>query len=136
MNNSIRISCALDNLIEVRNFVREFLMPYALTENEVNLIVLAVDEISANLIIHANQKDNSKYIYLTITKQQNSFIFELSDRGAFFDGNTLGDPNLENIIKDRRKGGIGLAMVKRIVDKLEFTTNDKGMNICRLQITV
>ena len=136
MNNSIRISCDLKNLIEVRNFVREFLTPYALTENEVNLIVLAVDEISANLIIHANKKDNSKYIYLTITKEQNSFIFELTDRGYFFDGNTLSDPDLEDIIRIGRKGGIGLAMVKRIVDKLEFTTNDKGMNICRIQVTI
>ncbi|RDC64023.1 ATP-binding protein [Adhaeribacter pallidiroseus] len=136
MNNSIRISCDLTNLIEVRNFVREFLMPYALTENEVNLIVFAVDEISANLIIHANQKDNSKYIYLTITKEQNSFIFELSDQGVFFDGNTLDDPNLKHIIQIGQKGGIGLAMVKRIVDKLEFTTNDKGMNICRIQVTI
>ncbi len=136
MNNSIRISCDLTNLIEVRNFVREFLTPYALTENEVNLIVLAVDEISANLIIHANQKDDSKYIYLTITKKQNCFIFELTDRGFFFDGNSLGDPDMENIIKIGRKGGIGLAMVKRIVDKLEFTTNDEGINICRIEVSI
>ncbi|QNF33897.1 ATP-binding protein [Adhaeribacter swui] len=136
MNNSIRISCDLTNLAEVRDFVREFLKPYALTESEVNLIVLAVDELSANLIIHANQKDNSKYVKLTTSKKKDSFIFELSDQGAFFDGNKLGDPDIDEIIRRRGKGGIGLAMVKRIVDKLEYTTKGNGTNVCRIQITV
>lgn len=136
MNNSIQISCDLTNLSEVRNFVRKFLKPYALPEIEENLIVLAVDELSANLIIHANQKDSTKFVNLTTSKKKNSFIFELSDRGTFFDGNKLGDPDLDKIISVGGKGGIGLAMVKRIVDKLEYTTTANGLNVCRFQITV
>lgn len=51
MNNSIRVNCTKKNLKLIRDFVTEYLRALALSDILMNQIVLAVDEICANLII-------------------------------------------------------------------------------------
>lgn len=134
MNNSIRISCDKSNLQLIRNFVTEFLSTYALNEIIENQIVLAVDEISANLIIHANGEDTRRYICLSINRENGSFIIELADWGTSFNPGERPPIDLEELIRKRKKGGLGLALVKRIMDKVEFSS-DNGKNVCRLYKT-
>jgi serine/threonine-protein kinase RsbW len=131
MNNSIRISSNKRNLKVVRDFVTDYLSPYTLTEKELNQIILAVDEITANLIIHANKEDESKFVKLSIFQVGNTFLFELSDNGHSFNQGIYQEPDIGKNIKQGKKGGMGVALVKRIMDKVEFTTQD-GSNICRL----
>lgn len=132
MNNSIRISCDLNNLNKVRDFVRRFLVPYALTENEINLIVLAVDEISANLIKHANHEDSSKFMGLTIFNRGGDFLFEFKDQGIAFDPTTYVPPNIKEKIEKGIAGGVGMFLVFHIMDKVEFIKDDNGTNYSRL----
>ncbi|PSR54338.1 ATP-binding protein [Adhaeribacter arboris] len=131
MNNSIRISCDLTNLIEVRNFVREFLSAYALKESVREDIILAVDEISANLIIHANKKDKSKFINLTIFSRNGDLLFEFTDQGISFNPTTYKVPDVKKKIKIGQAGGLGMFLVHHIMDKVEFIT-DNGTNYSRL----
>ncbi len=96
-----------------------------------NQIVLAVDEICANLIIHANQEDPSKYISLAIHKQPSVLKFEITDNGVAFQKSNYKEPNIEEHVKVGKKGGVGIALVNRIMDKVEFSTNG-SKNICLL----
>jgi len=131
MNNSIRIRCKLSNLKVFRDFVTQFLNAYALTEVVVNQIILAVDEITANLIIHANNEDESKSIKLTILQVGESFMFELSDNGKPFDPEKYKIPDMKDKIARKEPGGWGLVLVKNIMDKVEFDTQGNH-NVCRL----
>ncbi|WP_026461647.1 ATP-binding protein [Adhaeribacter aquaticus] len=131
MNNSIRISSNKNNLKVVRDFVTDFLHPYGLSAIVLNQIILAVDEITANLIIHANHEDNNKFIKLTIEKLDDTFLFEISDKGRSFNQANYKEPDIKDHIRIGKKGGVGIALVRRIMDKVEFTT-DQGTNVCRL----
>ncbi|MDB5262458.1 MAG: ATP-binding protein [Adhaeribacter sp.] len=131
MNNSIRIKSNKSNLKVVRDFVTNYLSPFTLSEKELNQIILAVDEITANLIIHANKEDEGKFVKLAIFHTGDTFLFELSDNGHSFKPEKYREPNIADIIREGGKGGMGIALVKRIMDKVEFTTHDSG-NICRL----
>ncbi|QMU27299.1 ATP-binding protein [Adhaeribacter radiodurans] len=131
MNNSIRISCDVDNLQRVRDFVRDFLSAYALNEQVKEDIVLAVDEISANLIIHANKKDSSKFIELTISSKRSNLLFEFTDQGVSYNPAKYLPPNVEEKIRDGIKGGLGMFLVHHIMDKVEFVSNN-GTNYSRL----
>jgi len=135
MNNSIRISCNLDNLKVFRNFVTEFLHPYAINKIVLNQIILAVDEITANLIKHANKEDESKSVKLTILQLGDTFLFELTDNGIPFDPTTYVEPDMPTKIKDKKGGGWGLFLVKQIMDKVEFSSQGNH-NVCRLYKTV
>ena len=83
MNNSIRVNCTKKNLKLIRDFVTEYLRALSLTEIQLNQIVLAVDEICANLIIHANHEDPNKHITIRILRVKGDTLkFEISARRA------------------------------------------------------
>lgn len=58
-------------------------------------------------------------------------IFEIQDDGTVFDINAFQEPTLENLISVKRKGGLGIRLVKSIMDSIEYQTRD-GKNVCRL----
>ena len=131
MNNSIRISCDKNNLKIVRDFVTDFLSPHHLSAIILNQIILAVDEITANLIIHSNQENNNKHIKLTIKELGDTFLFEIADKGISFELDRYVEPDIKDYIRIGKKGGVGIALVKRIMDKVEFSSQGTT-NVCRL----
>lgn len=96
-----------------------------------NQIVLAVDEICANLIIHANQEDPSKFISLAISEKSDMVKFEITDNGVAFRRSEYKEPNIEEHVRIGKKGGVGIALVNRIMDKVEFETAG-SKNTCLL----
>ncbi|MCX2738569.1 ATP-binding protein [Pontibacter anaerobius] len=131
MNNSIRVNCTKKNLKLIRDFVTEYLKALALSDILMNQIVLAVDEICANLIIHANHEDPTKYLTLKIQTLKDQVKFEIADQGAAFESNNYKEPNIQEHIRMGKKGGVGIALVNRIMDKVEFLT-EGSQNICLL----
>jgi serine/threonine-protein kinase RsbW len=95
-------------------------------------MVLAVDEVCANLIIHANKCDPSNKISLIVKVQPDHEIqFLIKHEGDGFDINKYQEPGIDELVSSRRKGGLGLMLVKRIMDEISFTT-EKNHNICTL----
>ncbi|MGV3539352.1 MAG: ATP-binding protein [Rufibacter sp.] len=132
MTNKIRVSCDRKNLKVIRAFVTDTLAPVPLSEITLNQIILAVDEICANLIIHANQEDSGKYLTLTITYDDQVMVFTLSDNGKAFVQANYREPDIKDNIRTGKKGGVGVALVNRIMDKVEYSVQG-NTNICVLQ---
>lgn len=131
MTNKLTISCIRENLPKIRKFVGSALQQYGVPEVEAHKIILAVDEVCANLIIHANNCDPTHNLDLEVTKDKKRIIFKIKDKGTAFDFTKYEEPSMDEIVSTRRKGGLGLILVRRIMDKIEFTT-EKNYNICTL----
>ncbi|WP_181304487.1 ATP-binding protein [Rufibacter sp. XAAS-G3-1] len=131
MTNKIRVSCDRKNLKVIRAFVTETLLPVHLSEIMLNQIILAVDEICANLIIHSNQENSQKHLCLTIRYDERQIIFELEDNGTPFVQANYKEPDILDNIKIGKKGGVGVALVNRIMDKVEYSVKG-STNICRM----
>ncbi len=132
MNYKYKVSCSTERLKSVREFVENSLKGHVLSELQISQMVLAVDEICANMIIHTHGCDSSKSIDIHIhVENQSSVTFEIIDHGQSFNYQLYQEPELSEIVKNKKKGGIGLMLVKRIMDEVEFTS-ETGKNICRL----
>ncbi|TPE44752.1 ATP-binding protein [Pontibacter mangrovi] len=131
MNNTIRVNCTKKNLKPIRDFVTEYLTALSLSDILMNQIVLAVDEICANLIIHANHEDPEKYLTLKVQTIKDQVRFEIADQGRAFESSNYKEPNIKEYIRMGKKGGVGIALVNRIMDKVEFLS-DGSQNICLL----
>lgn len=131
MSHLIKISCDKDELIKVRQFTSDVLERYRIPDLQAHKMVLAVDEVCANIVIHANDCNPSHIIELEIHYTDQEIIFTFRDKGIQFDINKYEAPSMEDIVSTRRKGGLGLMLVKRIMDKIEFSTANNH-NICRL----
>ncbi len=119
MLEKIKIPCTTENLKEVRKFINDSLSRYAIHENELNMITLAVDEICANRIIHSNKSDKNNHLEVEILNNSDGLVFKIKDKGEYYDNTTQLDPEILNLVKDKRKGGIGLMLARKIMDSIE-----------------
>ena len=71
MEHSITISCDKQNLSKVRIFIEKTLSVYDLPSLETHKLVLAVDEVCANLIIHANNCNPNEFLELNVEVKPN-----------------------------------------------------------------
>jgi serine/threonine-protein kinase RsbW len=124
MAEKINIPCNTENLKEVRKFVTSSLGRYALPDTELNMIVLAVDEICANRIIHSNKSDRTRMLEVAIEEEVDGILFYIKDQGEYYDNTKQLDPDIQNLLKERRKGGVGLMLVRRIMDSIEVKKED------------
>ena len=134
MKYSLKVPCSKSKLKTIRSFVDETLAQYSISDVDLNMLVLAVDEICANLIIHSyNTQTKADCIDLHIKVEENKGVtFEIVDNNnEGFNIINYKEPMLKELVQTRRKGGLGLMLVKRIMDEVQFKSNDSG-NICRL----
>lgn len=133
MQDRIRISCSRQNLQQVRDFVRGFLLEAKRSELLVNQVVLAVDEVVANFIIHANGEDASQFLDLLLVLAGPRLDIEIEDHGStlFLPPGKVPTPDLRAYIQQGRKGGMGMALVSRIMDQVEFFERNSH-TVCHL----
>ncbi len=132
MIHKLKANCSKKQLREIRAFVEKVLKSHAMSDIEAYQIVLAVDEICANLIIHSHQCNADESFEVCIDYKDNKeIIFEIIDDGMAFALNQYSEPDLKEIIHKKKKGGLGLMLVQRIMDKIEFHKRN-NKNICML----
>lgn len=131
MSKKITIACDTKCLPDVRKFISDVLSKNNLDDVESHKIVLAVDEICANLIIHANNSDPDKKLNVSCEVKNDQVTCTIKDKGKTFDITKYKEPSMDHIITTGRKGGLGLILVRRIMDDIQFST-EKNYNICRL----
>lgn len=130
--HQLKTNCQREKLKEIRQFVAETLHDIGLSELESHKIILAVDEVCANLIIHSNKCNPAECLEVFIESNENKMVhFEIVDYGTGFNYNNYKEPNLEEIIRKRKKGGLGIMLVKKIMDTVEFK-NEENRNICTM----
>jgi len=93
-------------------------------ESQINMMVLAIDEICANRIIHANKNNDQEHLEVKISDENGGILFEIKDKGEAFNINDYAEPSMQQLIDEKRKGGIGLILVRRIMDKVEMKTEN------------
>ena len=132
MEYKYKVGCSIENLKGVRDFIRTSLNPHQIPEREISEMVLAIDEMCSNLMIHAHHCNPTELFELHIYVDKNTpIVFEIIDDGTVFDINQFNEPSLNNIIHEKRKGGLGIRLVKTIMDKVEYVQS-KNKNVCRL----
>ena len=136
MKSVLRIACSRKHLQQVRDFVRSHLSSRPLSDIVVNQVVLAVDEVVANFIIHANGEDETQFLDLEMTFDAHSLNVEIADHGdTIFLPAPHQSPDLRDYIRQGRKGGMGMTLVNRLMDRVEFFTRGNH-TVCHLSKNV
>ena len=98
-----------------------------LKEKDVFNIELAVDEACTNVIMHAFEKDNSESYTVVCLIDDASFTIEVNDRGKFFDFDSVPEPEVQASIDDRKVGGLGIYLIRQIMDEVMFNQEPDGL---------
>lgn len=132
MNYKQKVGCNIENLKGVRDFIRNALKGHGVSDLEISELVLALDEMCSNLMIHSHRCNPEELFEINIIlKKGDPIIFEIIDDGKTFDINQFAEPDLGNLVHEKRKGGLGIRLVKSIMDKIEYQKLGEK-NVCRL----
>ena len=83
-------------------------------------------------MIHSHSCNPKESIEIIIKVEKGLGVtFNIIDKGIGFNINEYKEPSIDELIKKQRKGGIGLILVKKIMDEIEFKSTS-GLNTCRL----
>ena len=120
-DNSLEIACKKGNLKVVRAFVTRVLEKYVLSEViEIPFLVVAVDEVCTNLMMHTPQCNAKNFIKIMIQVDvARTLTIDIVHQGIHFDIESYQTPSIKQIIQRKQKQGLGLLLVKKIMDKVE-----------------
>jgi serine/threonine-protein kinase RsbW len=112
--------------------IRDFINKYA-EENHIpgpvsNAIILAVDEAATNIVKHAYHYAADKEIHITLCLSKDECTVSLTDFGDSFDPSLIPQPNMKEYLQQHRVGGLGLYLIRTLMDSMEYKTDPRHSN--------
>jgi len=116
----MKVKSSTENLGTIRDFVEGKATQSGIDKNIIDKIVLAVDEACTNIIKHAYNYDASTEFIIRVLISKEEFKVLLIDHGKSFDPNQVADPDMPTYLKQHRVGGLGLHLIRHLMNKVEY----------------
>lgn len=120
---TITLPGKLDSLYSLISFVSSFAHEHGFSGGKISHIELGLEEILVNIINHAYKEsgiDGAIEITCKFTDNQ-TIIIEIKDSGKPFDIFSVHEPDLNAGIEDRQIGGLGIFLVKQLMDEVRYS---------------
>ncbi len=116
----LRLPSQSDNLSIIRSLVTKVAAQVGLNKDEASKIELAVDEACTNVIRHAYNKNTNEIIDIQIKIDKKKLMIIVSDTGKGFNPDKVRIPDLGESIRAGKRGGLGICLIKTLMDKVDF----------------
>lgn len=116
----------LGDLPRIIEFVVEWLASQGLGRYSFQLET-AVDEASTNVVKHAYQGQGG-FFQISCELQGQDIVITIRDRGRQFDPNSVPLPDVGADLENRRVGGLGIYMMKKLMDEVRYDFDLKDGN--------
>ncbi len=118
----------LSSLDEIFKFINEFSAKTGVDESVVFTINLVVEELFTNMVKYASENTNE--ILLELKKNEDDLIIHLTDFDVDpFDISKTAEVDTQQSLEERRVGGLGIHLVKQMIDKIEYEYKDRQSKI-------
>jgi anti-sigma regulatory factor (Ser/Thr protein kinase) len=122
---SLTVPGNLDSLGPLRDCVRSAAGSAGLEEKAVYRLVMAVDEVAANIVMHGyDEAGLAGMIRLWCEMDADALRVHLEDTGAPYDPAKFHDVDVNQPLEDRKEGGLGVFLALRGVDDLQYANGD------------
>lgn len=116
-------------LHRIREFITGIASEAGIDEQDVNNIELAVDEACTNVIEHGYASgEGNKNITIRMEIDTSKLVLTIIDQGKSFDPRLLQPPDIKQLINMKRDGGLGISLIKRAMDAIDYRTTPEGQN--------
>jgi len=127
MNSSVRIIADPTNLATIRRFVQETATALEGDPAAISQVVLAVNEAATNIMIHG-YRNQPGVIEIEVGRKEDALIVCLRDQAPPFDPDTTPPPDLTLPLEKRSFGGMGVHMIRQLVDEVTHRLTPQGGN--------
>lgn len=115
----LKVPSSLRVLSLVRNTVKGYLEIENIKNSDISLILSVVDELATNAVEHGYCYEENDALIVKVIKESFRVVVEVEDFGVGFQGEG----------NSKKEGGMGLNIVRKIVDGIEMVKKDKGLMI-------
>lgn len=129
--HTMSVEASTKHLAKVRNFVAKHATECGFKKQDVADIRLAVDEAYTNIIKHSYKYDENKSVDIELGYNGNEFWVSLLDTGEAFDPSNYSEPDVRQQIKNKKRGGVGVYLIKKLMDDVRYT-NKGSTNVIRM----
>ncbi|MCC7359501.1 MAG: ATP-binding protein [Anaerolineales bacterium] len=127
----LTITADVGYLVVIRRFVQVAAAQRGLADRAVEDVVHAVDELSANIILHGYAAAPG-LIAVRCWAEAGALHISLRDQAPAFDPTTRPDPNLDVPLEQRPVGGLGIFLSRKMLDDLRYQRLPSGENLLTL----
>ena len=128
---TLRLINRLDEIERMAVAVEAFGAAHHLTDEVIFAFNLSLDEVVTNVISYAFADVQDHTIDVRLRLDGDVLRAEISDDGRPFDPIEVPPPNIDAPIEERRIGGLGVYLVREMMDTVEYA-REGGRNVLRL----
>ena len=129
---NLKIPSVTENLYLIREFVIKIASKAGFDAEVQEQIALAVDEACTNVIKHAHKYDAKRSIDINVELDSQKMKITIIDKGEGFDLEKLPTPDLKKFAKESRHGGLGIYLMKTLMDDVQYEFNPGKKNQVQL----
>lgn len=127
------IEATVQNIEAVTEFVDAQLEEYDCPMRAMIQLNVAIDELFGNIAHYAyNPETGLATVKVEVTKDPMAVIITFIDKGVPYDPLKKEDPDVTKPIEEREIGGLGIYMVKKSMDEINYEYKD-GKNILTIK---
>jgi len=89
-----------------------------------------VDEATTNVVQHAYGGEADHEIEIHFDPEGKSLEIVIFHEGEPLDAMPVPDFDLDKLVAERRTGGLGLTIMRQMMDKVEHSKDGTGKNMC------
>lgn len=126
--DKITINSATKNLHLVREFIEKKGADLKIEPNILNQILVSVDEACTNIIKHNYKYQEDNLIEIIAESRGKKFVVTLIYKGDEFDPTKKDDPDMKEYFAKYKVGGLGIPLMKKSMDSIEFSHTQPDIN--------
>jgi anti-sigma regulatory factor (Ser/Thr protein kinase) len=129
LEKEITVDSKLENIDTLTEFVEQALEPYNPSPKVVMQICVAIDELFSNVVRYSGS--SKMKLILDVNGDVLTATLTFIDEGVEYDPLAKKDPNVKLPAEDREIGGLGIFLVKKTMDGVEYK-RDGQQNILKI----
>ncbi len=126
---TVKFAARFENLDEIREFVGNIARKGGFSDKDVYNIQLATDEAASNVIEHAYQDVPNGVLELSCGMKGDTITIILTDHGRSFDPSQVPLPDLKADLSDRKIGGLGIFLMRKLMDEIHYQPGQGKSNV-------
>jgi serine/threonine-protein kinase RsbW len=125
---TFKIRALLENVPVATDRVSRVARQAGFDEPAVYQIQLAMDEACANIVQHAYRGMDPGDMEVSCYLDEQALSIRLRDWGRSFSPDDVANPDLEAPLEERTLGGLGLFLIKQVMDQVHYTFDPEQGN--------
>jgi serine/threonine-protein kinase RsbW len=117
----LKVPSSTENLAMIRDFVNGVGSRAGMSASDIAKLELAVDEACANVIEHAyGPAQDTKEVSIRATFDDDMVQIDVVDTGKGFDPAGVLHKGVDQLVAERRSGGLGMRLMKTLMDEVHY----------------